>query len=81
MGGWDGWRGNIYRLAVLSAYRRQGIGRALVGEVGRCLSAGGTRRISILVEYEDNLAISYWDSLHSIGYERDPRTVRYIRTL
>lgn len=30
IGGWDGWRGNIYRLAVLPAYRRRGIARALV---------------------------------------------------
>src|SRR3954464_5134010 len=28
--GWDGWRGNMYRLAVLPAYRRRGIARALV---------------------------------------------------
>ena len=28
--GWDGWRGNIYRLAVLPSYRRRGIARALV---------------------------------------------------
>ena len=33
MGGWDGWRANIYRLAVLPQYRRQGIGRALVREI------------------------------------------------
>jgi ribosomal protein S18 acetylase RimI-like enzyme len=24
IGGWDGWRGNIYRLAVLPSYRRRG---------------------------------------------------------
>src|SRR3972149_5859443 len=28
IGGWDGWRGSIYRLAVLPAYRRGGIGGA-----------------------------------------------------
>jgi ribosomal protein S18 acetylase RimI-like enzyme len=30
IGGWDGWRGNIYRLAVTPEYRRMGIGRRLV---------------------------------------------------
>jgi ribosomal protein S18 acetylase RimI-like enzyme len=25
IGGWDGWRGNIYRLAVTPEYRRSGI--------------------------------------------------------
>ncbi|MGH9017304.1 MAG: GNAT family N-acetyltransferase, partial [Acidimicrobiales bacterium] len=29
--GWDGWRGNMYRLVVLPAYRRRGIATALVG--------------------------------------------------
>ena len=28
--GWDGWRGNIYRLAGLPAYRKRGIARLLV---------------------------------------------------
>src|SRR6266540_1071211 len=43
IGGWDGWRGNIYRLAVLPAYRRRGIARALVGEAERRLSSMGAR--------------------------------------
>ena len=81
VGGWDGWRGNIYRLAVSPEYRRQGIGEALVQEVERRLVARGTRKISILIEHEDTLAISFWDSLNNIGYERDPRMVRYVKTL
>jgi GNAT superfamily N-acetyltransferase len=28
--GWDGWRGNVYRLAVLPSHRREGIARELV---------------------------------------------------
>jgi GNAT superfamily N-acetyltransferase len=38
IGGWDGWRGNIYRLAVVPEYRRLGIARRLVKEVSRALS-------------------------------------------
>jgi len=30
IGGWDGWRGNIYRLAVLPELRRRGIGKQLL---------------------------------------------------
>ncbi len=81
IGGWDGWRGNIYRLAVLPEYRRQGIGKALIQEVERRLSAKGTKKLSILVEHEDALAASFWDSLEDIGYKRDPRMVRYVKTL
>ena len=45
IGAWDGWRGNIYRLAVLPSYRRRGIARALVAEVERQLADRGARRI------------------------------------
>jgi ribosomal protein S18 acetylase RimI-like enzyme len=29
---WDGWRGNLYRLAVLPSWRRRGIARQLIVE-------------------------------------------------
>ena len=78
--GWDGCQGNIHRLAVLPEYRRQGIGKALIQEVEHHLSARGARRITILAEREHTVAISFWDSLEDIGYERDPRMVRYVKT-
>ena len=79
MGGWDGWRGNIYRLAVLPEYRRRGIGRALVLEVEKRLALKGARKISVLVEQEEDLAVTFWDSLRDAGYQRDSRLIRYAR--
>ncbi len=79
--GWDGWRGNIYRLAVLSAYRRQGIARALVQAAERLLFATGACRLSLLVEHQEPRAVAFWESLYDIGYERDPRVIRYVKTL
>jgi len=32
-------------------------------------------------ERDDALAVSFWDSLNDIGYKRDPRMFRYVKTL
>jgi len=80
IGGWDGWRGNIYRLAVLPAYRRRGIARALVGEADRRLHRMGAQRISALVEREHPWATDFWNSLEATGYRHDERMRRYIKT-
>src|SRR5215467_6201836 len=43
--GWDGWRGALYRLAVLPDRRRRGIARLLVDEAERRLRVLGARRV------------------------------------
>jgi ribosomal protein S18 acetylase RimI-like enzyme len=78
IGGWDGWRGSIYRLAVTPKYRRRGVARQLVAEASRALFAKGAERISALVEHEHDWAISFWDSLADLGFARDPKFVRYV---
>ena len=78
IGGWDGWRGSIYRLAVSPASRRRGIARELVAEISRALFAKGAERISALVEHEHGWATDFWDSLDGVGYQRDPKFIRYI---
>jgi ribosomal protein S18 acetylase RimI-like enzyme len=59
IGGWDGWRGNIYRLAVTPRYRRRGIARRLVAEISSALFAKGAVRLSALVEREHRWAIDF----------------------
>jgi ribosomal protein S18 acetylase RimI-like enzyme len=78
IGGWDGWRGNIYRLAVAPEYRRRGIAHRLVAEVSKALFDKGAERLSALVEHDHRWAIDFWESLNNLGYEQDPRFVRYI---
>jgi ribosomal protein S18 acetylase RimI-like enzyme len=78
IGGWDGWRGNIYRLAVIPEHRRKGIARRLVAEISRELFAKGATRLSALVEHDHQWAIDFWDSVSDLGYERDPKFARYI---
>jgi ribosomal protein S18 acetylase RimI-like enzyme len=75
---WDGWRGNIYRLAVDPGHRRRGIGRALVGAAHDVLAGLGARRVSALVERDHAWAVGFWDALGETGYERDARMVRYV---
>lgn len=78
IGGWDGWRGNIYRLAVTPNYRRRGIARLLVAKISSELFAKGATRLAALVEHQHRWAMDFWDSVKDLGYERDPKFARYI---
>jgi ribosomal protein S18 acetylase RimI-like enzyme len=76
--GWDGWRGNLYRLAVLPDARRAGLGTQLVRDAEAWLVAQGARRISVLVAYEDAGARAFWATL---GYGADGVIGRMVRDL
>src|SRR2546422_5781924 len=80
IGGWDGWRGNIYRLAVAPEARRLGLARRLVHEAERVLTMKGARRMSALVERHEAHAVGFWDALAERGWQRDERMTRYIKT-
>jgi len=81
IGGWDGWRGGIYRLAVDPQARRRGIAKALVRTAESVLRQRGARRMSVLVERNEAHAVAFWDSLAEAGYQRDPRMMRYVKAL
>lgn len=76
--GWDGWRGNIYRLAVAPEARRRGLARRLVREAALVMKSKGGRRLSALVERHEAHAVGFWDSLAEHGWARDERMTRYI---
>jgi ribosomal-protein-alanine N-acetyltransferase len=75
IGTFDGWRGNIYRLAVHPDYR---VGRALVAEVEKWFTKQGAKRITALVAEKHAWATGFWEA---VGYGRDNRIVRHVRTL
>jgi ribosomal protein S18 acetylase RimI-like enzyme len=73
---WDGWRGNLYRLAVHPGHRRQGIGRALVAEAERRLRARGARRVSALAVAGERDEARFWPA---VGYSPDARVERFVK--
>jgi ribosomal protein S18 acetylase RimI-like enzyme len=76
--GWDGWRGNVYRLAVLPSHRREGIARELVEAGHERLRAQGARRVTALVGGEEGAAHRLW---RAVGYQRDEFVHRFVRNL
>ncbi|HZQ99794.1 MAG TPA: GNAT family N-acetyltransferase [Chloroflexota bacterium] len=76
--GFDGWRGNLYRLATHPVHRRRGVARALVAEAEAWLRARGARRVTALVERDHAWAAAFWAA---VGYGEDARMARYVRNL
>jgi ribosomal protein S18 acetylase RimI-like enzyme len=75
---WDGWRGNMYRLAVREECRREGIGIALTHAGEEYLRGCGARRVTALVAFEDEVAAGFWESA---GYPMDREIGRRVRNL
>jgi ribosomal protein S18 acetylase RimI-like enzyme len=75
---WDGWRGNMYRLAVLPSHRRHGLALRLVEAGERRLRALGVRRIALVALHDHEDAVGFWAAA---GYERDSRIARFVKTL
>ncbi len=78
IGAFDGWRGNIYRLAVHPDCRRNGYARALLEEVGKRFNRQGVKRITALVEKDHPWATGFWEA---VGYKLDERMVRFVLNL
>jgi ribosomal protein S18 acetylase RimI-like enzyme len=76
--GWDGWRGNMYRLAVREEFRRRGIALALVEAGHEHLRSVGARRVTALVGRHEAAALELW---RAAGYEADPVHGRFVRNL
>jgi ribosomal protein S18 acetylase RimI-like enzyme len=76
LGGWDNWRGHIYRLAVHPQFRRRGLARLLTAEIERRLRARGARRIYALAATKQEMGVKFWESL---PYEKSKDTP-YVRT-
>ena len=76
--GWDGWRANFYRLAVLPSPAAAASPSTWSTEAERRLAAKGARRLSAIVMSEHDPAVALW---LAAGYTHDTRVGRYVRTL
>lgn len=74
----DGWRGNVYRLAVHPDYRLRGIARRLVSEAEEWLRGQGAKRVGAVVEKDHPWATGFWDSTEFV---LAPLDLRYVRNL
>jgi len=74
--GWDGWRGELYRLVVAPSHRRNRVATELVRAGERRLLDQGARRISVLVLEEADAAAAFW---RSVGYEQHDGMSRFVR--
>jgi ribosomal protein S18 acetylase RimI-like enzyme len=74
---WDGWRGAMYRLAVLPSHRRRGIATTLVEAGEQRLRAKGARRFHLIVVSDEEPARAFWSAA---GYEQQQHRLRFVKT-
>jgi ribosomal protein S18 acetylase RimI-like enzyme len=70
MAGYEGHRGWISRIAVLSAHRRERIGQALLLEAEKRLAALGCIKINLQVLEANSAVVRFYEEA---GYEIEPR--------
>jgi ribosomal protein S18 acetylase RimI-like enzyme len=75
---WDGWRGNMYRLAVSDDHRREGVALALTRAGEEYLRKCGAQRVTALVAFDDEVAGGFWDAA---GYPLDREIGRRVRNI
>jgi ribosomal protein S18 acetylase RimI-like enzyme len=74
--GWDGWRGNLYRLAVHPLHRRRGIALELVRAAEARLRRDGAVRVNAWVLSSADIAMSFWSAAGYHPYEGMARMIR-----
>jgi ribosomal protein S18 acetylase RimI-like enzyme len=73
--GWDGWRGSIYRLAVVPDHRRRGLGRQLVRRAEERLARVGAVRCQAIVVETEKQAVAFW---RASAWEQQTERLRFV---
>jgi ribosomal protein S18 acetylase RimI-like enzyme len=74
----DGWRGAMYRLAVIPSHRRLGIATRLVDGGERQLRERGARRLHMVIAPDEPPAAAFW---HHMGYDEHAGAKRFTKSL
>ncbi len=78
LGGDDGRRGWISRLAVAGSARRRGVARALVRELEERLASRGCPQVNVLVFADNHAGRALWETA---GYAHSEGVAMYRRSL
>jgi len=62
IGGFDGRRGMIYHLAVLTEYQKHGTGKALLHEVEKRLQDIGCLKVYLMVTHDNASIVPYYEN-------------------
>lgn len=74
--GWDGWRANLYRLAVDPEWRGRGLGRRMLDLAEVRLRSLGAERFCAMVLDENDLGVALWKSA---GYQPQGEWSRWVK--
>ena len=70
MAGFDGHRGWVHYVAVHSAHRRRGVGRALMARVEEGLTRSGCTKLNLQVRASNHQVVAFYERL---GYQVEDR--------
>lgn len=71
--GWDGWRCNLYRMAVRSDHRRSQVATALVAAAHERAGSVGAARLDAIVDLDNPGGIAFWESMGFIRKQNNGR--------
>lgn len=74
--GWDGWRANLYRLAVAPDLRGRGLGRLMLEQAEDRLRGLGAERFCAMVLDDNDLGTALW---RAAGYTRQEDWSRWVK--
>jgi ribosomal protein S18 acetylase RimI-like enzyme len=75
---WDGWRGHLYRLAVVPSHRRSGVASALLEAAEARLRDLGAKRLNAIVVEDQAWATGFWATA---GYVAQSKRLRFVKNL